>query len=172
MASDKIEYSRLLIKRSNVSGEIPTVPPVSAVTLNQFTPTDIFVGEFFANVEDETLYFRTNTGIVEIAVSGSTGTTVPSLIQVLNQGNTTGGLGIEVSSGDTITYNGLTSGVTTTFLGLDASGNTITTVGGSGADLETTLGLGNTTGANDIIFTQGYRVKGALNKGYFDQYDH
>ena len=86
MASDKIEYSRLLIKRSNVSGEIPTVPPVSAVTLNQFTPTDIFVGEFFANVEDETLYFRTNTGIVEIAVSGSTGTTIPSLVQVLNQG--------------------------------------------------------------------------------------
>ena len=104
MASDKIEYSRLLIKRSNVSGEIPTVPPVSAVTLNQFTPTDIFVGEFFANVEDETLFFRTNTGIVEITVSGSTGTTIPSLLQVLNQGNTTGGFGIEVSSGDTITW--------------------------------------------------------------------
>jgi len=169
MASDKIEYSRLLIKRSNVSGEIPTVPPVSAVTLNQFTPTDIFVGEFFANVEDETLYFRTNTGIVEIAVSGSTGTTIPSLVQVLNQGNTTGGFGIEVSSGNTITFNGLTSGATATYLGLDASGNTITTVGGAGGqDLETTLGFGNTTGANDIIFTQGYRVKGALNKGYFE----
>jgi hypothetical protein len=169
MASDKIEYSRLLIKRSNVSGEIPTVPPVSAVTLNQFTTTDIFVGEFFANVEDETLYFRTNTGIVEIAVSGSTGTTIPSLVQVLNQGNTTGGFDVEVSSGNTIVYNGLTSGVTATYLGLDASGNTITTVGGAGGQtLATTLGLGNTTGANDIIFTQGYRVEGALGKGYFE----
>ena len=168
MASDKIEYSRLLIKRSNVSGEIPTVPPVSAVTLNQFTSTDIFVGEFFANVEDETLFFRTNTGIVEITVSGSTGTTIPSLIQVLNQGNTTGGFDIEVSSGDTITYNGLTSGVTATYLGLDASGNTITTVGGSGQNLESTLGFGNTTGANDIIFTQGYKVEGALGYGYLE----
>ena len=168
MASDKIEYSRLLIKRSNVSGEIPTVPPVSAVTLNQFTPTDIFVGEFFANVEDETLFFRTNTGIVEITVSGSTGTTIPSLLQVLNQGNTTGGFGIEVSSGDTITYNGLTSGATATYLGLDASGNTITTFGVGGENLENTLELGNTTGANDIIFTQGYRVEGALGKGYFE----
>ena len=168
MASDKIEYSRLLIKRSNTSGEIPTVPPVSAVTLNQFTPTDIFVGEFFANVEDETLFFRTNTGIVEITVSGSTGTTIPTLVQVLNQGNTTGGFDVEVSSGNTITFNGLLSGATATYLGLDASGNTITTFGVGGENLENTLELGNTTGANDIIFTQGYRVEGALGKGYFE----
>jgi hypothetical protein len=103
--ADKIEYSRLLLKRTNIAGVVPTIPPVSATTLNQFTPTDIFVGEFFANVEDDRLWIRTNTGIVELNTSGSTGTTVvPDLVQVLNEGNNTGGFDISVSSGNTIIF--------------------------------------------------------------------
>ena len=151
--ADKIEYSRLLLKRTNIAGVVPTIPPVSATTLNQFTPTDIFVGEFFANVEDDRLWIRTNTGIVELNTSGSTGTTVvPTLTQVLNEGNTTGGFDISVSSGNTIIYQGLLTGSTSQYLGLDADGRTIITAasGGSG-----TSGTSGTNGANGTSGTNG-----------------
>ena len=134
--ADKIEYSRMLVKRTAQTGEVPTIPPVSAVTLNQMIPTDLFVGEFFLNETDDLLWVRTDNGILPISLSGSTGTTLQTLTQVLFQGNTTNGYNIEVSNGDTIVFSGLSSGATTTILGLDASGNTITTtVSGATQDL-------------------------------------
>jgi len=125
--SDKIEYSRLIMKRSTVSGDVPTVPPITATTLNDFTPNDIFVGEFFLNAVDDQLWIRTDNGILPIDLSGSTGTTIPTLTQVLFEGNNTGGYNIQVSSGNTINYQGLTAGSTSNILGIDASGNTIVT---------------------------------------------
>jgi hypothetical protein len=154
--SDKIEYSRLIMKRSTVSGDVPTVPPITATTLNDFTPNDIFVGEFFLNTVDDLLWIRTDTGILPIDLSGSTGTTIPTLTQVLYEGNNTGGYDIEVSSGATITYQGLTTGSTTNFLGLDASGNTIVSGVAPGTpDLQQVLFQGNTTNGYDIIVSSG-----------------
>jgi hypothetical protein len=126
--ADKIEYSRMLVKRTDQTGEVPTVPPITATTLNQFIPTDLFVGEFFLNEVDDLLWIRTSNGILPISLSGSTGTTTtPTLTQVLFQGNVTNGYNIDVSAGDTIVFNGLTTGSTTDILGIDASGNTIVT---------------------------------------------
>jgi collagen type VII alpha len=155
--ADKIEYSRLLLKRTNIAGEVPTIPPTSAVTLNQFTPTDIFVGEMYANVEDDRLWYRTNNGIVELNVSGSTGTTVvPTLTQVLNEGNTTGGFDISVSSGNTIIFGGLTSGGTSQYLGLDADGRTIIVTGATGGSgTSGTSGINGTSGSSGIDGTSG-----------------
>ena len=154
--SDKIEYSRLLVKRSNVGGEVPTIPPLSAVTLNQFTPTDLFVGEFFANVEDDRLWIRTNTGLVELNTSGTTGTTVvPTLVQVLNEGNNTGGFDIVVSNGDTIIYSGLSTGSTTQYLGLDANGRTIITAASGGSGTSGTSGTNGTSGVNGTNGSSG-----------------
>jgi hypothetical protein len=160
--SDKIEYSRLLMKRSTVSGDVPTVPPITATTLNDFTPNDIFVGEFFLNAVDDLLWIRTDNGILPIDLSGSTGTTVtPNLTQVLFEGNNTGGYDIEVSSGATIIFQGITTGSTSNFLGLDASGNTIvSTVTPGTPDLEDVLSVGNTTGANDISVNIGSKIEG------------
>jgi hypothetical protein len=156
MALDKIEYSRLIMKRSTVSGDVPTVPPITATTLNDFTPNDIFVGEFFLNAVDDLLWIRTDTGILPIDLSGSTGTTIPSLTQVLFEGNNTGGYDIEVSSGNTVTFQGLTTGSTTNFLGLDVSGNTIVSGVVPGTpDLQSVLFQGNTTNGNDIEVSSG-----------------
>jgi len=151
--ADKIEYSRLLLKRTNIAGVVPTVPPVSAVTLNQFTPTDIFVGEMFANVEDDRLWIRTNNGIVELDVSGSTGTTIPDLTQVLNEGNTTGGFNINVTSGNTIVFEGLTSGATTQYLGRSADGEVIIITGATGGS--GTSGTSGSSGINGSSGTSG-----------------
>ena len=160
--SDKIEYSRLLMKRSTTAGEVPTVPPVTAVTLNQFTPTDIFEGEFFLNSADDLLWIRTENGILPISLSGTSGTTVvPQLVQVLNEGNYTGGFDIIVNSGDTIVFSGLSTGSTSQFLGIDASGNTIisSVIPGS-PDLEDVLTVGNATGPHNISVDIGYKVEG------------
>jgi len=147
--ADKIEYSRMLVKRTAQTGEVPTIPPITATTLNQMIPTDLFVGEFFLNEADDLLWIRTDNGILPISLSGSTGST-PSLTEVLFEGNVTNGYNIEVSSGDTIIFQGIPSGVTTTILGLDASGNTITTTGG-GNDTYTTGGTINYTGSTGVL---------------------
>jgi hypothetical protein len=73
---DKTEYSRLVIKRTDETGSVPTIPPITADTLNQFTPTDIMVGEFFLNSVDELLWIRTENQIISVplgVISGTTG---------------------------------------------------------------------------------------------------
>lgn len=128
MALDKIEYSRMLIKRTDQSGVIPTIPPVSAVTLNQLIPTDLLVGEWFANVVDDLVWLRTENGILQVSLSGSTGSTgTQNLSQVLYRGNDTDGINILVNNGGTIQYNGLSTGTPANYLAIDASGNTIST---------------------------------------------
>jgi hypothetical protein len=166
--ADKIEYSRMLVKRTDQTGEVPTVPPVTAVTLNQFIPTDLFVGEFFLNEVDDLLWIRTSNGILPISLSGSTGTTTtPTLTQVLFQGNVTNGYNIDVSAGDTIVFNGLTTGSTSNFLGLDASGNTIVSGVIPGTpDLQSVLFQGNQTNGNDIEVSSGDTIQfGGLSSG-------
>jgi hypothetical protein len=155
--ADKIEYSRMLVKRTDQTGEVPTVPPITATTLNQFIPTDLFVGEFFLNEVDDLLWIRTSNGILPISLSGSTGTTTtPTLTQVLFQGNTTNGYNIDVSAGDTIVFQGLNTGSTTQFLGIDTSGNTIVSGVMPGTpDLQSVLFQGNQTNGNDIEVSSG-----------------
>lgn len=70
--SDKIEYSRLLLKRSNTSGVTPTI--TSATTLNDFTQTDLFEGEMFLNTVDEKAFVRMNNSIFEFDLVSSGGT--------------------------------------------------------------------------------------------------
>jgi len=72
---DKTEYSRLVIKRTNETGSVPTIPPITADTLNQFTPTDIMVGEFFLNQVDDLLWIRTENEITPIQLGTFTGAT-------------------------------------------------------------------------------------------------
>lgn len=156
--SDKTEYSRLLLKRSGIPGEVPTF--TTGTTLNEMIPTDLFVGEMYLNTADDLMWVRTDNGILPIALSGMTGTTIPTLLEVLGTGNITGGFDIYVSSGTTIQYEALNSGSTTTILGLDASGNTITTsVVGATQDLDNVLSYGNSTGAYNIVVSSGQTIQ-------------
>jgi hypothetical protein len=152
--ADKIEYSRMLVKRTAQTGEVPTIPPITADTLNLMIPTDLFVGEFYLNSADDLLWIRTDNGILPIALSGTTGTTAtPNLTQVLYEGNATNGYNIDVSVGDTIIFNGLTTGETTTYLGIDASGYTIAVTGSTGGS--GTSGTSGTSGSSGSSGTSG-----------------
>jgi len=161
--SDKIEYSRIILKRTTDPGITPTIP--TGTTLNTFIPTDLFVGELFLNAVDDKMWVRTDNGIVEISISGSTGST-PTLAQVLNSGNVSFN-DIVITSGNTIQYQGINTGSTTTILGLDASGNTITTsVAGATQDLDNVLSYGNSTGAYNIVVSSGQTIQyQGLNNG-------
>lgn len=102
--TDKVEYSRLRIKRTDFTGVSPTTP--SGDTLNTFIDTDTFVGEFFLNTVDDRLWIRTDNGQLEVQLSGGTGFT-ESLSQTLSNGNETGGNSIYISQDDRIySYSG------------------------------------------------------------------
>jgi hypothetical protein len=99
--SDKVEYSRLLLKRSNVSSEIPTIP--TGNTLNEMIDTDTFVGEFYLNSIDNRLWVRTENGQYEIMMSGNTSGYSQTLGATLTLGNETDGYNIVMSQDDRIT---------------------------------------------------------------------
>lgn len=63
--------SRILLKRSTVAGEVPTVPGSSTHTDGTWIPTDIYEGEAFLNVTDARLYTRAGSTIKEIGLQNS-----------------------------------------------------------------------------------------------------
>jgi hypothetical protein len=130
--SDKVEYSRLLLKRSNVSLEVPTIP--TGNTLNEMTDTDTFVGEFYLNAVDNRLWVRTDNGQYEIMMSGNTSGYSQTLAATLTYGNETGGYNIVITSGDTIQSVSGNSVVTLT-------DNTSTIIQTDGVDKTTEISL-------------------------------
>lgn len=67
--SNKTEYSRLLLKRSTIPFEVPTVPTGTTID-NSWLTTDLLVGEGFLNAFDDRLFYRTLNGIIEVPMSG------------------------------------------------------------------------------------------------------
>ena len=63
--------SRILLKRSTVAGEVPTIPGSSTHTDGTWIPTDIYEGEAFLNVTDARLYTRAGSTIKEIGLQNS-----------------------------------------------------------------------------------------------------
>ena len=96
---DKIEYSRLVVKRCDATGVVPTIP--TGTTLSTFTNTDILPGEFYGNLADNKLWWRSNSGIVELAT-----TATPTLDDVLASGDTSNTHSINLLNGDITLFNG------------------------------------------------------------------
>lgn len=131
--SDKIEYSRIRIKRTDNTGIVPTIP--TGNTLNEMIDTDLFVGEFFLNTTDDKLWIRSDSGIIELQLSGGTGYT-QTLSQTLSNGNITDGNNIFVSYGDRIYSSGGTS-----YVEFDKAGIDLVNLVSQGLVGLTTLGL-------------------------------
>ena len=60
--------SRIRIKRSTVTTQVPTVAPSLDHTDGTWSANDIYVGELYANVADDRLFLRTNNGIREVSM--------------------------------------------------------------------------------------------------------
>jgi len=63
--------SRILLKRSTVAGEVPSIPGSSTHTDGTWIPTDIYEGEAFLNVTDARLFTRAGSTIKEIGLQNS-----------------------------------------------------------------------------------------------------
>lgn len=60
----KVEkFSRVIVKRNTVSGDVPTIPAIGSshddhTLLPSWRTTDIYIGEFFLNEADENVWMR------------------------------------------------------------------------------------------------------------------
>jgi hypothetical protein len=142
---NQIEYSRLIIKRSTIPGVEPTIPTGDTID-NNFLPTDILVGELFANVEDQKVWLRHNTGIALI----STGTTSSSIFT----GGTVSGPTIFLS-GATGVFSGDGSGLT----GITGSGGySVFTSGSTGNYSIKAINDSTTDALGDYCYAEGYNT--------------
>lgn len=85
----KIEqFSRLVNHRVTTSGQTFTIPTSNDHTDETWLATDLYIGEIGINVTDDTIYMRTNNGIIQIATgTSSTGTTSSAAVFVYNSPN-------------------------------------------------------------------------------------
>lgn len=74
----KVEYSRLLVKRSSTPGVIPTIPIDDDI--NTWISTDLFEGEMFLNLKDDRVFVRTLNGITELLPTKRSGSGVYRII--------------------------------------------------------------------------------------------
>ena len=75
MAINKID-SRIRIKRSTITGATPTIGPSTDHMDGTWSVDDIYVGELYANLEDDKLWVGTNNGPKEVTLipTGETST--------------------------------------------------------------------------------------------------
>lgn len=67
------QFSRLLHHRTTVSGQQFTIPTSNDHTDETWLSTDLYIGEIGINVTDNTAFFRSNNGIIPLAVGTSSG---------------------------------------------------------------------------------------------------
>ncbi len=70
--ANKIEYSRLVLKRTTLAGIEPTIATFSPTIIDEsWLDTDILTGELFLNTSDDRLWARTDNGIMEIVTTST-----------------------------------------------------------------------------------------------------
>jgi hypothetical protein len=62
--------SRIRLKRSTVTGAVPTAAPSADHTDGTWSVNDIYIGELYLNDSDQRLFVRTSGGVLEIATGG------------------------------------------------------------------------------------------------------
>jgi hypothetical protein len=142
----KNQNARIQFKYSTISGSTPTIAPSNDHTDGSWNATDLYVGEFFLNAAEDTMWVRTLNGIVPI----TSGTTSINISQYVNK------------SGDTMTgtLNGTTFNADT-FNGDVFSGGTFY---GDGSNLTGITSNGIFTGGTvngDTEFTADVQFSGA-----------
>ena len=145
--SQNYQYSRILLKRSSVTGATPTINTGSTDhTDGTWIATDIYPGEMFLNMADDLMWVRTSNGILPISISGGTSTVTGGanlgsgvgVFESLNSGNLRF---YSFSAGTNVT---ITSGTTEITINASGEANTASSVGSgnsifkqkTGVDLE------------------------------------
>jgi len=77
--SRKNQNARIQFKYSTIGGTQPTIAPSMDHTDGSWSPTDLYVGEFFLNAVDDTMWVRTLNGIVPLT-SGTTSINISTYV--------------------------------------------------------------------------------------------
>jgi hypothetical protein len=149
MSGLNIQNSRLQQKYSTVTGATPTIAPSTDHTDGTWTENDIYIGELYINVQDDTVFYRSLNGIIPIQ-SGTT--TINTTTFVNKTGDTmSGGLITPSLSAISITATTIYSpSFNGTFIG-DGSGLT---------GITSTVFTGGTI-SGPVIFTSDVNLCGA-----------
>lgn len=101
--NENVEYWRLVQKYSTISGVTPTIPPSQDHSDGTWSDTDLYIGEFFMNVSDNLLWYRTIDGIHLISgATGASGSFVGDYVPT-SGGTYSGGVFAPTFSSNTIT---------------------------------------------------------------------
>lgn len=87
MANKIEQFSRLLMHRVTGQGVTFTNPTSNDHTDETWSDTDLYIGEIGINVTDDTIFMRTNNGIVQIATSTASGSTSSVGLWIINGSN-------------------------------------------------------------------------------------
>lgn len=74
------QFSRLLHHRTTVSGQLFTVPTSNDHTDETWLSTDLYIGEIGLNLSDNTAFFRSNNGIIQLATATGSGASASTLL--------------------------------------------------------------------------------------------
>jgi len=90
--------SRIRIKRSTTTGQVPTVAPSTDHTDGTWDALDVYVGELFLNTVDDRLFVRTDNGIIDVNALRYVRLEIPST-EILSMYTTPKQFGLNVPSG-------------------------------------------------------------------------
>jgi hypothetical protein len=65
----KIQESKILFKRTDIPGVVPTLGPSNDHTDGTWTNTDIYPGELFINISDNLVYIGANDSVIQLPFS-------------------------------------------------------------------------------------------------------
>jgi hypothetical protein len=82
--------ARLQIKYTTVAGQVPTIPSTNDHNDGTWNPTDIYIGEFFLNSEDDLLWVRTLDGILAVGGTGGSASFIGDFVSKANGGTYSG----------------------------------------------------------------------------------
>lgn len=100
----KTEYSRLITKHTDIIGITPSVP-VDDDDFDNFLATDIFNGELFINLPDQTIWSRNGSQVFQLS-GGLNGATGPAGVSIVDGEVVNNTLIFETSTGSTFSVAG------------------------------------------------------------------
>ena len=82
--------ARLQIKYTTIAGQVPTIPSTNDHNDGTWNPTDIYIGEFFLNSQDDLLWVRTLDGILAVGGTGGSASFIGDFVSKANGGTYSG----------------------------------------------------------------------------------
>jgi hypothetical protein len=82
--------ARLQIKYTTIAGQVPTIPSTNDHNDGTWNSTDIYIGEFFLNSEDNLLWVRTLDGILPVGGTGGSASFIGDFVSKANGGTYSG----------------------------------------------------------------------------------